>query len=126
MTFLRVANKQRRNGQNRRRLRRYFALINLFTSGRALTYCRMDRNVPILRLWFDVELELIRDFRLKLKDSIIDSSSPFLGDGVVGALGPGGEEVDGPARVAGIGVGGAVSAVVEDGSGSSMGGSTMA
>uniref|UniRef100_A0AAV2L1E3 Secreted protein n=1 Tax=Knipowitschia caucasica TaxID=637954 RepID=A0AAV2L1E3_KNICA len=111
MTFLRVANKQRRNGQNRRRLRRYFALINLFTSGRALTYCRMDRNVPILRLWFDVELELIRDFRL---------------NGVVGALGPGGEEVDGPARVAGIGVGGAVSAVVEDGSGSSMGGSTMA
>uniref|UniRef100_A0AAV2JYK3 Uncharacterized protein n=1 Tax=Knipowitschia caucasica TaxID=637954 RepID=A0AAV2JYK3_KNICA len=67
MTFLRVANKQRRNGQNRRRLRRYFALINLFTSGRALTYCRMDRNVPILRLWFDVELELIRDFRLRRK-----------------------------------------------------------
>uniref|UniRef100_A0AAV2LK92 Uncharacterized protein n=1 Tax=Knipowitschia caucasica TaxID=637954 RepID=A0AAV2LK92_KNICA len=89
----------------------YRVAIRVLASGRALTYCRMDRNVPILRLWFDVELELIRDFRL---------------NGVVGALGPGGEEVDGPARVAGIGVGGAVSAVVEDGSGSSMGGSTMA
>lgn len=39
----------------------------LFQSGRPLTYCRLDRNVPILRLWFDVELELIQDFRLSRK-----------------------------------------------------------
>lgn len=39
----------------------------VFQSGCPLTYCRLDRNVPILRLWFDVELELIQDFRLNRK-----------------------------------------------------------
>ena len=36
-------------------------------SGCALTYCRLNVNVPILRLWFDVESELIQDFRLSRK-----------------------------------------------------------
>jgi len=32
--------------------------------GRQMLYCRLNHNVPILRLWFDVELELKQDFRL--------------------------------------------------------------
>ena len=30
-------------------------------------YCRVNNQLPILRLWFNVELELIQDFRLTRK-----------------------------------------------------------
>ena len=35
-----------------------------FQSGRMMTYCHLNVNVPILQLWFNVELELMEDFRL--------------------------------------------------------------
>ncbi|XP_077954103.1 uncharacterized protein LOC144391358 [Gasterosteus aculeatus] len=33
-------------------------------AGRPVTYCRLNHNVSILWLWFDVELDLKQDFRL--------------------------------------------------------------
>lgn len=36
----------------------------VFQSGRSVTYCKLNYNVPILRLWFNVEAELRQDFRL--------------------------------------------------------------
>lgn len=36
----------------------------VFQSGRPVAYCRLNYNVPVLRLWFNVEAELRQEFRL--------------------------------------------------------------
>ena len=35
-----------------------------FQTGHPTTYCKLNHNVPVLRLWFNVEAELKQDFRL--------------------------------------------------------------
>ncbi|CAL9705485.1 unnamed protein product [Knipowitschia caucasica] len=40
------------------------AIAGMFQSDRPVTYCRDNTDVPILRLWLDVELETRQDFRL--------------------------------------------------------------
>ena len=41
-------------------------LINFFVfqSGRPVAYCRLNYNIPVLRLWFNVEAELRQEFCL--------------------------------------------------------------
>uniref|UniRef100_UPI003AAAD366 uncharacterized protein n=1 Tax=Centroberyx gerrardi TaxID=166262 RepID=UPI003AAAD366 len=53
-----------RNVACRRRLRRLIQLVDFHESGRLMSYCRLNYNVPILHLWFNVEAELKQDFRL--------------------------------------------------------------
>uniref|UniRef100_A0AAV2J1L3 Uncharacterized protein n=1 Tax=Knipowitschia caucasica TaxID=637954 RepID=A0AAV2J1L3_KNICA len=40
------------------------AIAGMFQSDRPVTYCRFNTDVPVLRLWLDVELETRQDFRL--------------------------------------------------------------
>ncbi|KAL2103178.1 hypothetical protein ACEWY4_000046 [Coilia grayii] len=49
---------------NRGRIRRLLHTAVLSESDRPTTYCVLNSNVPILRLWFDVELDTKQDFRL--------------------------------------------------------------
>ncbi|XP_051980615.1 uncharacterized protein LOC127641801 [Xyrauchen texanus] len=62
--YLRLMNQQRRHVEYRRRIRRLLCLEDLFQSDRPVTYCSLNTVVPILRLWFNVELEIKQDFRL--------------------------------------------------------------
>ncbi|KAF1384386.1 hypothetical protein PFLUV_G00119400 [Perca fluviatilis] len=62
IVYLRLMSHQRRHVENRRRIRR-LSLVDLFQSDRPATYCRLNVDVPILRLWFDVELNTKQDFR---------------------------------------------------------------
>ncbi|KAK7133521.1 hypothetical protein R3I94_015412 [Phoxinus phoxinus] len=57
-------NQQRRHVEYRRRIRGLLCLEDLFQSDRPVTYCSLNTLVPILRLWFNVELEIKQDFRL--------------------------------------------------------------
>ncbi|XP_041840404.1 protein ALP1-like [Melanotaenia boesemani] len=62
--FLRLSAAKRKNARKRRRLQRLGILVDHFMTGHPTSYCKMNHNVPILRLWFNVEAELQQDFRL--------------------------------------------------------------
>ncbi|XP_028420694.1 putative nuclease HARBI1 [Perca flavescens] len=64
--FLRVSatNRSRNQARRRRGLQRLRMLVDQFMTGDPTTYCAINHNMPILRLWFDVETELRQDFRL--------------------------------------------------------------
>ncbi|XP_039661198.1 uncharacterized protein LOC120561922 [Perca fluviatilis] len=63
--LLRLSATNRRNhARRRRRLQRLRMLVDQFMTGEPTTYCAIHHNMPILRLWFDVETELRQDFRL--------------------------------------------------------------
>ncbi|XP_015239424.1 PREDICTED: putative nuclease HARBI1 [Cyprinodon variegatus] len=62
--FLRLSAATRRRERRRRRLRQLLLLLDKSETSNPATYCRLNHNVPILRLWFNVESELKQDFRL--------------------------------------------------------------
>ncbi|XP_035851110.1 uncharacterized protein LOC118493835 [Sander lucioperca] len=63
---LRLSATNRRNQARRRglRLRRLRMLVDHLMTGAPTTYYAINPNMPILRMWFDVETELRQDFRL--------------------------------------------------------------
>ncbi|CAM4577731.1 unnamed protein product [Leuciscus chuanchicus] len=63
LVYLHLMNQQRRHVEYRRSIRRLLCLEDLFQSDHPVTYCSLNTVVPILRLWFNVELEIKQDFR---------------------------------------------------------------
>ncbi|XP_024858087.1 protein ALP1-like [Kryptolebias marmoratus] len=65
--FSRLSAAKQRNARRRRRVRHQLLMLAgpvRFVTGNPASYCKLNHNVPILRLWFDVEAELKQDFRL--------------------------------------------------------------
>ncbi|KAF4116467.1 hypothetical protein G5714_003956 [Onychostoma macrolepis] len=62
--FLRLSATNHRNQGGRRGLRRLRMLVDQLMTGAPTRYCAINPNMPILRMWFDVETELRQDFRL--------------------------------------------------------------
>ncbi|XP_022541012.2 putative nuclease HARBI1 [Astyanax mexicanus] len=62
--FLRLSTANRRNVRKRMFLQRLMMLVNQSENGHPMSYCKLNHNMPILRLWFNVEAELMQDFRL--------------------------------------------------------------
>ncbi|XP_029938329.1 protein ALP1-like [Salarias fasciatus] len=62
--FLRLSIARRKAVRRRRHFRRMATLMAQIQSGRAVSYCQLNQDVPVLRLWFNVEAELQQDFRL--------------------------------------------------------------
>ncbi|KAJ8375711.1 hypothetical protein SKAU_G00062910 [Synaphobranchus kaupii] len=62
--FLRLSAARRRDVRRRGLVRRVGILLDQIQSGHPTAYCKLNQEVPILRLWFNVEAELQQDFRL--------------------------------------------------------------
>ncbi|KAJ8342331.1 hypothetical protein SKAU_G00322590 [Synaphobranchus kaupii] len=62
--FLRLSAARRRDVRRRGLVRRVGMLLNPIQSGHPTAYCKLNQEVPIMRLWFNVEAELQQDFRL--------------------------------------------------------------
>ncbi|XP_056451870.1 putative nuclease HARBI1 [Gadus chalcogrammus] len=62
--FLRLSARNRRLQARRRGLRRLQVLLDETLTGAPARYCALNLNMPVLRIWLDVESELRQDFRL--------------------------------------------------------------